>query len=551
MQGGAPSGRAPLLQAAVRALEAGRYADALAAAAQADGGAGDDLDAALLRGLALAALGEAEQAAPLLQRVAAARPGYAHPCRELARLRPDAPALVAAQFRACRAVAPDDAALAYAYADTLLDGGHAAAAAAVLRRALARHPAFGPAHNLFGMALVDLGDLPGAIAAFSRAAELDPDEGATWTNLGMALKIEGRFDDSLAAYDRAIACAPDDPRIRLNRAIALLRAGRMQEAWPDYEARLRLDPAHLGPARGAAGALPMDRLLPAVAGLDLAGRTVLVWHEEGFGDTLQFCRYIPLLAARGARVVAWMPPELIRLIDTLDGVASVTSGLALPAFDWHCPVFSLPRAFGATLETIPAMPGYLRADPSLVAEWARRLPTGGFRVGLAWAGQARPWLPGFAALDARRSIGLAALAPLAQAPGVRLISLQKGAPAREALSPPRGMRLHDPMGGARDFADTAAIIANLDAVISVDTSVAHLAGAMDTRVLLLDRYDSCWRWLAGRADSPWYPSLRILRQPSAGDWGPVVAEAATLLARMAGQRGGAGPVRLARAAAAL
>jgi tetratricopeptide (TPR) repeat protein len=542
-----PTFRAALLRAAVADLEAGRFDAAERSAEHAADGDAADLDATLLRGLAKAARGEALLAAPLLQLVAIGRPDFAHPCRDLARLRPDAPRLAAAQFRACRALAPNDAGIAYAYADFLLDGGNPAAAAAVLRQLLSRQPEFGPAHNLYGMALVDLGDLPSAIAAFERATMLDPDEGATWTNLGMALKIEGRFDEALSAYERAVARAPADPRIRLNRAIALLRAGRMAEAWPDYEQRLRVSPS----ARLSA-ALPADRLLPALDGIDLAGRTVLVWHEEGFGDTLQFCRYIPLLAARGARVLAWMPPELTRLIGTLDGVSTVFDGGALPAFDWHCPCLSLPRAFATTLGSIPATLPYLRAEPALAQSWAARLPPEGFRVGVVWAGQARPWLPGFAGLDVRRSTSLATLAPLAQVPGVRLISLQKGPPAVEAVAPPRGTRLHDPMDAVRDFADTAGIVANLDAVVAVDTSVVHLAGAMAKPVLLLDRYDSCWRWLAERRDSPWYPSMHILRQTAPGDWAPVVAEAARLLARMAGQpRGGAGPVRLARAAAAL
>lgn len=521
METAGASWREPLLRTALRQLEAGDYRAAERTASVAGGP--DDIEALLLRGLAIAARGDAASAAPLLQRVALARPSFAHPCRELERLRADAPALVAAQFRACRSLTPTDCSLGYGYADFLLDGGQAAAAAAVLRQVLEQHPAFGPAHNLFGMALIDLGDTVGAIAAFSRAADLDPAEGATWTNLGMALKIEGRFDEALAAYDCAMLCAPTDPRIRLNRAVALLRAGRMIEAWPDYEARL-----HLGGPDGLAAQLSVERLLPTLDGFDLAGRTVLVWHEEGFGDTLQFCRYIPLLAGRGARVVAWMPPELSSLINTLPGVAEVVCGPTLPSFDWHCPCFSLPRAFATSLASIPAGVPYLGADAALTARWAGKLPQQGLRVGLAWAGQARPWLAGFAALDQRRSMRLTTLAPLAKLPGVKLISLQKG-PAAAEIWP----TICNPMPEARDFADTAAIIANLDIVVSVDTAVVHLAGAIGKPVLLLDRYDSCWRWLSGRSDSPWYPSLRILRQSSSGDWAPVVAEATRLLAAAA------------------
>ena len=523
--------RAVVLGRTLAALEAGRFASAETEISSWAAHKPADIAATLLLGLAVAARGEALQAAPLLQAVARARPEFAHPCRDLARLCPADPALVAAQFRACRALAPDDAKLAYAYADFLLDDGRAAAAASVLRGVLADAPAFGIAHNLFGMALFDLGDIAGAIAAFRRASELDPNEGAPWANLGMALKVEGRFDAALDACDRAVACAPGDPRIRLNRAVALLRAGRMAAAWPDYEARLSI--GERGPR------LPVERLLPAVAGLDLSGRTVLVWHEEGFGDTLQFARYVGLLAARGARVLVWAPAELTRLLATLEGVAGLVTGPdALPPYDWHCPFFSLPRAFATTLDSIPAAPAYLHADPVLVAEWAVRLPrrTTDLRVGLVWAGQARPWLANFMALDQRRSAGLPSFAPLGTVAGCVFTSLQKGPPAAQARCPPPGMALHDPMGDAADFADTAAIVANLDVVVSVDTAVVHLAAAMGTPVLLLDRYDSCWRWLSGREDSPWYPSLRILRQPVSFDWATVMDRAASALARMADAR---------------
>jgi tetratricopeptide (TPR) repeat protein len=477
-----------------------------------------DIEAALATGLALGIRGEAADAAPLLQRVARARPGFAHPGADFARLCRD-PARVAALFAACAALAETDTGLAYAQADFLLDQGDATGAIAAIRRGLSAAPEFAPGHNMLGMALLEAGDAAAAIAAFRRAAALTPDEGAVWTNLGMALKVEGRFEEAVAAHDRAVALAPGDPRLRLNRAIALLRAGRMAAAWPDYECRL---------APGDGLGLPRDRMLPAVTDLDLRGRTVLAWHEEGFGDTLQFGRYLPLLAARGARVLARLPPPLIRLFAGMPDIEVLPAGAPIPSFDFHVPVFSLPRAFATTLETIPAAIPYLRADPALVAAWAPRLPRDGrLRVGVVWAGQARPWLPFFTALDRRRSAMLADLAPLTAVPGIRLVSLQMGAPA--AAPRPPDIPLFDPMADVRDFADTAAILDQLDVLVSVDTSVVHLAGALGRPVLLLDRYDSCWRWLAGREDSPWYPSLRILRQTVPGDWSGPVARAAALL----------------------
>jgi len=329
----------------------------------------------------------------------------------------------------------------------------------------------------------------------------------------------------MTAHDAAVLRAPHDAQIRVNHAVALLHAGRLTEAWRDYEWRLR-QPGHTG--------LPLATLLPDIAKLDLRERTILVTHEEGFGDTLQFVRYVPLLAERGARVVLAVPRELERLARGFAGVAELCAfGTPLPRFDYHCPVFSLPRAFGTTMETIPGETPYLSVDPALIARWESRLPPGGLRVGLVWAGQARPWLPGFSTLDGRRSAGIAAFAPLAEVPGVQFISLQKGPAAAELV--PAGLVLHDPMPQVADFADTAAIVAGLDLVVSVDTAVVHLAGALGKPVFLLDRYDNCWRWFSEREDSPWYPRLRIFRQERLGDWTTPVRRVAKALAAMPGE----------------
>jgi hypothetical protein len=338
-------------------------------------------------------------------------------------------------------------------------------------------------------------------------------------NLGMALKTQGQFDAAIDAYDRALARSPDDPQIRLNRAIALLRAGRLREAWPDYECRLRLP--------GQPPPVASSPILPCLSALgEVAGLRILVTHEEGFGDTLQFVRYVPLLVARGAIVRAVLPQPLRRLLaGQLD---LLPDGATLPPHDYHCPFFSLPRVFETELDTIPAAAAYLAAPPGLAEYWAPRLPPPrGLRVGLVWAGQARPWLPGFIGLDRRRSLSLAALAPLAGIADIDLISLQKG-PASAQPVPP-GLTVHDLTADITDFADTAGIIANLDVVVSVDTAVAHLGAAMGKPVFLLDRADSCWRWFSGRDDSPWYPSLTIFRQPTMGEWAPVVSSVADAL----------------------
>ena len=246
-------------------------------------------------------------------------------------------------------------------------------------------------------------------------------------------------------------------------------------------------------------------------------------------------RYLPLLAQRGARVIACVPPSLARVLRLVPGVAAViTDAGDLPTFDFVCPMFSLPRVFGTSVKTIPPVPPVVM-DPDLVRRWAWRLPAGALRVGLVWAGQARPSLAGFTTLDRRRSAGLATFAPLFDVRGTAFVSLQAGPPGRQ--SRPAGVEIIDPMPDVTDFADTAAIIAALDVVVSVDTSVVHLAGLLGKPVFLLDRYDSCWRWLSSRADSPWYPAMTIFRQEQPGDWSVAMTRAAASLHAMAMFRG--------------
>jgi hypothetical protein len=239
---------------------------------------------------------------------------------------------------------------------------------------------------------------------------------------------------------------------------------------------------------------------------------------------------VPLAVARGLRVVLGVPTPLVRLLGCLP--ATVVDSLRdLPPFDLHCPMLSLPLALGTTLETVPGHTPYLRTDPAAASAWKARLDTparGRPRVGLVWAGNPRKVAPEMAAVDRRRSIPPDLLAPLLAIPGLCFVSLQKDGPA-----PPADFELIDPMAEVTDFADTAALVEGLDLVISVDTSVVHLAGALGKPVWLLDRFDHCWRWIDGRGDSPWYPGLRIYRQPRAGDWESAVAEASRDLRALA------------------
>jgi tetratricopeptide (TPR) repeat protein len=509
-----------LLAAAVRLLSSGSWHQAETAARTAMANDQDDPQAALVLGLAIAAMGEAERAAPVLINRPTILANADHPCLELARLKPPLPrALVARQFRACLRLAPSDQRLRLDFAGFLLDSDQATEAEAIL----ADGPATAATHHLMGLIQAELGYFPAAIASFERAVALDPNAAASWSNLGMMLKVEGQFAEAIAAHDQAVALDPADHRFRVNRAVTLLKKGQWEPAWRDYESRLLLTDVP---------SIDTNKLMPSLRPTDrLAGLTILALHEDGFGDTLQFLRYLPLLAERGARVTAYVPRALERVMRMVPGVAEVvTDPRRLPPHDWICPMFSLPRVFGTTIDTIPPAP-LLIPEAALQRHWAGRRPEGGLHVGVVWAGQARPSLPGFGTLDRRRSVGLATFAPMFNVPGVAFVSLQAGPASRQIRS--AGLAIVDPMPEVGDFADTAAIIASLDVVVSVDTSVVHLAGLLGKPVFLLDRYDGCWRWLSERSDSPWYPHLTIFRQPRPGDWTEPMAKVAASLAAIA------------------
>jgi Tfp pilus assembly protein PilF len=389
--------------------------------------------------------------------------------------------------------------------------GHTGEAVASFRTAVQRDPSH--LGLLLGLAnaLTELGQWDEAQACFARALAEHPGAAAAHNDRGHALRMQGALDEAVASFRRAIALAPDHAPAHLNLAMALLARGDFAEGWAEYEWRWKT-PQGLAHAR---------RFVPPQwRGEPGEGRTLLLHAEQGYGDTLQFCRYAEPAAARGWRVVLGVQRPLVRLMQGVAGVDAVLGpNQDLPPFDRHCPLLGLPLALGTVLETIPRGTAYLRADAAQAARWAARLRGGGgIRVGLVWAGSRRPHSPILSAADRRRSIAPQRLAPLFAVKGARFFSLQKDGPPMPAHLP-----VADFMAGMNDFADTAALIANLDLVVSVDTAVAHLAAAMGKPVWLLDRFDACWRWLAGRQDSPWYPSLRIYRQPRYGDWDPVIA----------------------------
>ena len=390
--------------------------------------------------------------------------------------------------------------------------GHIAEAESCFRAALRLRPDHANATLNLGSARQVLNDVEQADALFRRAIALGVEPAPAKANLALALMEQIRPEEAEQCCREALALWPGYVEAKANLALALLAMGRLEEGWREYESRWEVEAMGL-----SAPALPEPRW----TGQPLNGETVLLYAEQGFGDTLQFCRYAPMVAAAGGRVVLVVPPELRRIMGTLEGVAAVLAeDDPLPAFDYHCPLLSLPFAFGTTMETIPAPLGYLRADPSPWADFLETLP--GLKVGLVWAGKSRTAQPHAVAIDKRRSMRLADMAPLLLVPGCSFVSLQLGPPAAQMRALPRGAVLHDVSERRTDWAATADLIAGLDLVIAVDTAVAHLAGALGKKVWMLNRYDSCWRWFLNRDDTPWYPSMRQFRQASRGDWSGVI-----------------------------
>jgi tetratricopeptide (TPR) repeat protein len=383
------------------------------------------------------------------------------------------------------------------------------------QRALELSPDHPDARNNLGVALVDLGREEEAVTHHKKALALEPGSAELHYNLGGALQRQGLYAEALACYERALALKPDYAKAHLNRSLALLLNGELNEGWQEYEWRFAVNVYDR----------KFDR--PLWSGEPLAGASILIHAEQGFGDTLQFVRYIPAVAERGGRVVLEVPASLVRLARTVAGASEVVAaGDPLPTFDCHCPLLSLPRVFKTNLATIPNAVPYLRVPAEASAGWAARIPTTpGPRVGVVWAGNA------VGAMDPRH-IDLRVLQPLWEVDGVSWFSLQVGERSGD-VSSLDGVKIADLSPWLTDFAETAAAVSRLDLVISVDTSVAHLAGALGQPTWLLLRYPPEWRWLLAREDSPWYPTARLFRQRKEGDWSGVAREVAAALALMA------------------
>jgi tetratricopeptide (TPR) repeat protein len=430
-------------------------------------------------------------------------------------------------YRRALAAAPDHATAHYNLGNALRELRRYDDAAASYARALAAQPDWIPPLVNLGLAHAAAGRVEGAIASYSRVLALNPNHAQAHNGMGLAHQVRGEFDLALAHFDRAIAAAPGEPNAHSNRAQLWLLQGDFTRGWPEYEWRLRV-PGHGIPATGA----------QRWDGAALAGRTILLRAEQGLGDTVMLVRFATVLAGYGARVVLETQPAIERLVATCPGLAGVISrGTQLPPHDFESPIASVPLHLRVTAESIPASVPYLSADTDLVEAARGRIyphgrSDGVLTVGIAWQGN--PAFP----QDCHRSFPLREFAPLAKIPGVRLFSLQKGYGAEQLAAAQfpiedLGAAL-DPGGGA--FTDTAAAMMGLDLVVASDSAVVHVAGALGRPVWVALPVAPDWRWLLGRDDTPWYPTMRLYRQRQLGNWTEVFERIARALAMEVARR---------------
>lgn len=381
-------------------------------------------------------------------------------------------------------------------------------AVACYEKTLQLAPATGEAHNNLGNALMALGRFGEAVGSFSRAATLLPTSPVPLAARATALQALGMVSDAETECRKALAIDPGFAAAHWNLALNLLLQGRYLEGWAEYEWRWK-KPDFTSPLR--------HLTVPRWDGAPLQGRAILLHAEQGFGDAIQFMRYAPLVAQRGGTVIVECHPQLVHIMQTVPGVArAVPFGVPLPPFSCQAPLLSLPHILGTTLQTVPSLCPYVSITAEYRKKWAAIMATqpATMRVGLVWAGKDYP--------DPLRSCRLADLAPLAAGSNSTFYSLQLGAGSEQAVSPPSGMPLIDLTGQIHDFADTGALIEQLDLVVSIDTAVAHLAGALGKPVYVMLPLAPDWRWLLHRKDSPWYPTMKLFRQKQPGAWGEVV-----------------------------
>jgi tetratricopeptide (TPR) repeat protein len=421
-----------------------------------------------------------------------------------------------ASYDAALAIAPDDGDIINRRAVALLRLDRPDDALVELERLLAITPGHTEALGNRGNVLVRLNRPGEAIAAYDAARRIAGDNAQLLTNRAHALRRLDRVEEAVADLQQAIACRPDFAEAHFELGMARLTLGDFARGWDEYEWRWQT---------GAFAGSRRPFVSPLWTGAqDLTDKTILLHAEQGLGDTIQLVRYVPRVAGRGATVILEVQPELVSLLTGLAGATRVIArGRKPPRFDLHCPLMSLPRAFGTTADAIPAQAPYIQVAAGRAQAFAQRLPAQGPLVGIAWAGRRTHHN------DQNRSLPLARLAPLLARPGVRFVSLQREARDGDDAILRQSPNVLDLGGAPEDLADTAALIARLDAVVSVDTAVAHLAGALGKRLFLLLPFAADFRWLRRREDSPWYPTAQLMRQPAFGDWDSVVARVCALL----------------------
>ncbi|HVC63204.1 MAG TPA: tetratricopeptide repeat protein [Acetobacteraceae bacterium] len=464
-----------------------------------------------IQGLHLLRAGQAAQAAELLASAVAALPGHEGVRVNLVRalLAAGEPRRTLDAADAALAALPDRAELHFARGTALNALDQPQAARDALQRAVALDPSHAPSHLNLGNACADLDDLEAAERHIRAALHRDPALAEAHASLGFVLTSRGRLAEAIAACDAAIALRPGFVQAHWNLATAALLAGDFARGFAAYEWRKRHDRFRRD---------FVDLPGPVWTGDDPAGRTILVHAEQGFGDTIQFARYLPLIVARGGQAVLACERPVLPLLATLPGVRVVAKDATLPRYDAWIDQMSLPLAFATRPDTIPSAAGYLHADPALAARWRERLPDGG-KIGLAWGGNP------LHSNDRRRSLPPAAVARLRALGGGSVVNLQVGPRAGEA-------RLPDLSPFLTDYAETAALVATLDLVLTVDTSVAHVAGALGVPCWVMLPFAPDWRWMPGRDNTPWYASLRLFRQPRPGDWDGVIDAVAAALPAM-------------------
>ena len=469
----------------------------------------DHFDALHMLGVAALQSGRCEYARDLISRAIRVNPNVpaAHGNLALACIQQEKLDEAVASYRRQIELQPDRIEAYTNLAALLGQRGRRLEALDVSAEAIVAAPRHAVAHLTHALALKDVERYEESLAACERALELQSDSAVAWDKRGAALRELGQLDAALLSHQKAIAIQPDLALAHLHAGMVHLLSGDFARGWPAYEWRTK--PGGTVQLRGPeharwTGAEPLE------------GATLLLYGEQGLGDTIQFCRYAHLAELQCARVVLAVPEKLCRLIQTLSPTITVVADSEpLPPYDRHCPLLSLPLAFKTTLRDVPARQPYLFAEQNRVDHWREVVGQEGFKIGIAWQGSQLP-------IDVGRSFPLARLHDIAVLPGIRLISLQKNAGTEQLGSLPNGMRVESFEAqldcGTDAFLDTAAIMQNLDLVITSDTAIAHLAGALGRPTWVALKHMPDWRWLLDRDDTPWYPTLRLFRQTRRGDW---------------------------------